>query len=58
MKALILTNPWLHDPLVHEIPWRGEKEKFSKLTFGVINDDGVVRPNPPVSSRTFIVSFH
>ncbi|KAH8816971.1 amidase signature domain-containing protein [Xylogone sp. PMI_703] len=47
-QALLSTKPWLHDPLVHELPWREEMEKFDKLTFGVIYDDGHVRPTPPV----------
>lgn len=47
-EALLSTKPWLHDPLVHEIPWRAERAKIDKLTFGVIKNDGVVNPTPPV----------
>lgn len=58
MQALLSTKPWLHDPLVHEIPWRPEAElsvsdpitRFTRpLTFGVIRHDGSVQPTPPVS---------
>jgi amidase len=48
-KALLQTKPWLHDPLVHEIPWREEQEKLpKKLAFGVIKHDGAVGCSPPV----------
>ena len=57
-KSLLSTSPWLHDPLVHEIPWREAEEKRiadvlqtnggSKLAFGVLHHDGVVIPHPPV----------
>ncbi|KFX90815.1 hypothetical protein V495_04413 [Pseudogymnoascus sp. VKM F-4514 (FW-929)] len=59
MKAILTQKPWLHDPAVHEIPWRSEQEesvlqlikssgKGRQLCFGVYRDDGVVRPLPPV----------
>jgi len=49
MKALLETKPWLHDPLVHEIPWRPEQAELpKKLAFGVIMHDGVVGCHPPV----------
>ncbi|KAF2097740.1 amidase [Rhizodiscina lignyota] len=49
-KSILSTKPWLHDPLVHELPWRPEQEQIdtSKLTFGVIKHDGIVTPTPPV----------
>ncbi|MCJ1281824.1 Acetamidase [Xylographa opegraphella] len=60
MKSLLSQQPWLHDPLVHEIPWREEQEQQifdlispgtsgkGGLTFGIIESDGVVTPHPPV----------
>lgn len=55
-QALLAQQPWLHDPLVHEIPWRAdheteilEKAQSGKLCFGVHRTDGVVNPMPPVS---------
>ncbi|RAR02107.1 general amidase [Stemphylium lycopersici] len=51
-QALLEQNPWLHDPLVHEIPWRADHEAEAKnaktLCFGVLRTDGVVNPTPPV----------
>ena len=58
MQGLLSTKPWLHDPLVHDIPWRPEAElpitdpikRVSKpLTFGVIRNDGSCTPTPPVT---------
>lgn len=57
-KALLSTRPWLHDPLVHEIPWRPDAELAvsdpvqrvsNRLSFGVIRHDGGCTPMPPVS---------
>ena len=60
MKSLLAQQPWLHDPLVIELPWRDEQEKEildivnsqtsskGKLSFGVLKNDGVVTPQPPV----------
>ena len=48
-RAILQTRPWLHDPLVHEIPWRREQEELpQKLTFGIVWDDGFVGVTPPV----------
>ncbi|SMR50924.1 unnamed protein product [Zymoseptoria tritici ST99CH_1E4] len=49
-EALLSTQPWLHDPLVHEIPWRSEASKLpEKLSFAVLRHDGSCAPMPPVS---------
>lgn len=49
-QALLSTNPWLHDPLVHEIPWRQEAEILpSKLSFAVMRHDGTCTVHPPVA---------
>ena len=64
MQALLSKKPWLHDPMVHEIPWRTEQEatitdainRFNRpLTFGVIRNDGACTPTPPVSRAVDIV---
>lgn len=58
MQALLSTKPWLHDPLVHELPWRPEAELAvsdpvqrvtKKLSFGVLRHDGTVTLMPPVA---------
>ncbi|KAH8800616.1 amidase signature domain-containing protein [Xylogone sp. PMI_703] len=61
-KSLLSQQPWLHDPLVVEIPWRDEikKEVFKLakgrgLTFGILAHDGVVTPHPPVKRALDIV---
>ena len=60
VKSLLAQQPWLHDPLVIELPWRDEQEEEilesvksqtigkGKLSFGVLRNDGVVTPHPPV----------
>jgi amidase len=51
-QAFLAQKPWLYDPMVHEIPWRSEKEedvKNTKLCFAVMKSDGVVNPMPPIS---------
>lgn len=69
IKALLAQQPWLHDPLVHELPWRYEQErevleltggigdasKVGKLCFGVMRTDGIVNPVPPVRRAVDIV---
>ena len=58
MQGLLSKQPWLHDPLVLEMPWRTEQEaavsdaikRFTKpLTFGVIRNDGCCTPTPPIA---------
>ena len=52
IKSLLSRSPWLHDPLVHEIPWREESANLSQpstLSFAVLRTDGTVTPHPPVS---------
>jgi amidase len=66
VKSLLEQEPWLHDPLTLELPWRHELEQsvldtvkpnFGKqLTFGVLWHDTVVRPSPPVTRALVIVS--
>lgn len=56
-KAVLSKQPWLHDPLVAELPWRPEAEQTvldafqraeSGLSFGFLPHDGHVTPHPPV----------
>jgi len=67
MKSLLSTQPWLHDPLVVEMPWRDDEEREildlinsstagqGKLAFGVMEDDGTVTPQPPVQRAMKII---
>ncbi|KAI1172675.1 amidase signature domain-containing protein [Nemania sp. FL0916] len=52
-RTVLAGRPWLREPSLIPIPWR-ENERYDrsakgrKLRVGVIWDDGVVRPHPPV----------
>ncbi|KAI1765412.1 amidase [Hypoxylon sp. FL1150] len=52
MKELIQLEPWKLDARCAPVPWRAEiyeEFKLKPLTIGVLADDGVVRPHPPMS---------
>jgi amidase len=53
MKTLIDTKPWLQEAALLPFPWRDaishlSKSNGKKLKVGVLWDDGVVKPHPPV----------
>ncbi|KAK6442314.1 hypothetical protein LTR95_001446 [Oleoguttula sp. CCFEE 5521] len=63
-RGLLSTEPWLHDPLVHEIPWRPEAaaaisdpiQRLAKpLSFAVLRHDGTCAPHPPVARAVDLV---
>lgn len=53
MASLSDSAPWDVDPGCIPIPWRRElaskPEEGKKLKLGIVYDDGVVRPQPPVA---------
>lgn len=52
MESLLASSPWNVDPNVVPIPWRKElaiPPANRKLRLGVVFDDGVVKPQPPVA---------
>lgn len=66
MKAILSKKPWLHDPMVIELPWRedherrlhaiiGKLESSERLSFGVMRRDDVVLPSPPIRRAIEIV---
>jgi amidase len=67
-KSILSQQPWLHDPLALELPWRDEMEEQTlalieasasgqgKLAFGIMYDDGIVRPQPPVARALRIMA--
>ena len=65
MKSILSQEPWLHDPLVAEIPWRDAQEQEvldmikssggGQLSFGVMYLDGQIHPQPPVHRAIEIV---
>ncbi|OQO08622.1 hypothetical protein B0A48_06492 [Cryoendolithus antarcticus] len=55
MKVLIDQKPWLHDPMLVPLPWKATGDLLRrdaggkrKLRIGVLRDDGMVRPHPPI----------
>ena len=53
MKSVIDSKPWLQDPTLVPLPWRGNQLKLSTtghetLKIGVMWSDGVVEPHPPI----------
>lgn len=60
VQAVLADEPWLHDPLVAEMPWRGDVYEAVKadargggngkkqLVIGIAPTDGLVTPQPPV----------
>ncbi|KAJ5173158.1 hypothetical protein N7492_005751 [Penicillium capsulatum] len=60
-KVVLSQQPWYHDPLVLEIPWRDEHVRETRalierarpgkpsLAFGVFSYDGVARIHPPIA---------
>jgi amidase len=50
MKAIIDSQPWLEEPALIPIPWREiQLPSDRSLRIGVILNDGVVRPHPPIT---------
>ncbi|KAI1050944.1 hypothetical protein LB505_013254 [Fusarium chuoi] len=52
MHSLIESKPWEYDARCAPLPWRGrlyEEMHGRPLTIGVLMDDGVVRPHPPIT---------
>ena len=54
MKTLLDQKPWIIDPSLVPIPWRTtsllrtDSSGTKKLRIGVLSDDGVVKPHPPI----------
>lgn len=55
-KSILEKEPWMVDPEVHELAWNDDvfesmkkaAEGGTKLCFGVLRHDGVVKPQPPM----------
>jgi amidase len=65
-KSILSQQPWFHDPFVIEMPWRDAEEQEihdlakssssgGQLVIGVLRDDGVVTPQPPVARAVEMV---
>ncbi|KAK5442585.1 hypothetical protein LTS15_011009 [Exophiala xenobiotica] len=66
-KAILSQKPWLGDPLVVDMPWRDAQEQAiwdivksssgkGQLSFGVMESDGIVNPQPPVARAVSMVA--
>ncbi|RAL03587.1 amidase signature enzyme [Aspergillus ibericus CBS 121593] len=51
MQSLLDSEPWTIDPRCIPIPWRKDlaAKPTRKLRLGIIYDDGVVKPQPPIT---------
>ena len=50
IKTLIDARPWLKEPSLLPFSWKEENLlKGKKLKVGILWDDGVVKPHPPVT---------
>ncbi|KAL8407790.1 hypothetical protein RB594_006570 [Gaeumannomyces avenae] len=59
-KSLVDSEGWIQDPYVLPIPYRSEKEYKHeedgyKPTFGIMLNDGIVNPHPPIARALRIV---
>lgn len=54
MKTIIDQKPWIIDPSLIALPWkttsllRTDSSGRKKLRIGILSDDGVVKPHPPI----------
>ena len=53
VKTVIASKPWIRDPALIPFPWRDDVQYLGgeggkRLKVGVMWDDGVVKPHPPV----------
>lgn len=54
VKAVLSAEPWLKDPLAIRKPWDEEEYQLKshgrggKMVFGMIWDNGIIVPHPPV----------
>jgi len=51
MQSLLDSNPWDIDPGCIPVTWRKDVATFPdrKLRVGIVYDDGVVKPQPPIA---------
>ncbi|KAH8900327.1 fatty-acid amide hydrolase [Thozetella sp. PMI_491] len=47
-KAVLDQEPWDTETILVPLPWRKALVTQEKLTVGILLDDGIVRPHPPV----------
>ncbi|BEI86477.1 hypothetical protein CcaverHIS002_0607640 [Cutaneotrichosporon cavernicola] len=47
-KVIVAAKPWETDPMCYPVEWRDDFTLPRQLCFGIMMDDGAVRPTPPV----------
>ncbi|RVX70935.1 hypothetical protein B0A52_06092 [Exophiala mesophila] len=47
--AALAQRPWDHEPSLIELPWKKDVQPLAKLKIGVVWNDGVVHPHPPIT---------
>ncbi|KAG9242034.1 amidase signature domain-containing protein [Calycina marina] len=47
--VVLSAKPWLNEPSLVELPWKRSIETPKTLNIGVMWDDGVVQPHPPIT---------
>ncbi|KAI1068702.1 hypothetical protein LB507_006217 [Fusarium sp. FIESC RH6] len=49
MSVISGSQPWLKDPRLVPIPWAGKMTEKKPLKLGIMMNDGVITPQPPVT---------
>ncbi len=58
LRSLLSTQPWTFDPDVLPLPWRKltDIDHNTRLSFGFMEFDGIVKPHLPISRALNIVA--
>lgn len=54
-QSALANRPWDHEPSLIEIPWKAKVDSQPRLKIGVIWNDGVVQPHPPITHALEVV---
>lgn len=49
MSAALRNSPWKREPAIIPIPWTPKQSEPRRLKIGIMWDDGIVHPHPPVA---------
>ncbi|GAM91575.1 hypothetical protein ANO11243_096270 [Dothideomycetidae sp. 11243] len=49
IKTVVEAKSWLYDPLSNHVRWQGVTPDIESLRIGVVYDDGMYTPHPPVA---------
>lgn len=48
-RVVLESNPWQREPSLIELPWKHRTEVSRVLKIGIMFNDGIVQPHPPVA---------